>query len=404
MMMAMQAEPRVTKAVAAGSMSETVAALSSEVSQMKVGIVGAGTAGLAAAALLARAGHVVEVLERAPDPGPVGAGLLLQPTGLAVLERLGVLEEVREGAARIDRVIGTTVGGRRFMDLAYGGEYGLGVHRGALFEALRGAALAAGARVLAGAEVVQRRRVHELVDAGGASYGPYDLIVGADGARSTVRRFLPYRARIHEHRWGALWGVFEDPANAFHGVLDQYFDGARRMAGFLPTGGDAVSLFWSIRIDRIDAARAAGLAAFRADLLSLAPVAEPLMDSLRSFDQLLPASYRQISLPRWHDGVLVLLGDAAHALSPQLGQGANLALMDAAALVDAASLDQYEAVRRGQARFYAFGARALNAVFQNDWDAMAWPRDRLMPVASKLPWVRRRMVSVLTGRARGLFT
>ena len=53
----------------------------------RIGVVGAETAGLAAAALLARAGHQVEILERAPDPGPVGAGLL-QPTGIAVLERL----------------------------------------------------------------------------------------------------------------------------------------------------------------------------------------------------------------------------------------------------------------------------------------------------------------------------
>ncbi len=370
---------------------------------MRIGIVGAGTGGLAAAGLFARAGHAVDVLERAPDPGPVGAGLLLQPTGMAVLGRLGVLEEVRAGAARIERVVGTTVEGRRFMDLAYSGEHGLGVHRGSLFTALRGAAEREGARVLAGAEVVQRRRVHELVDAGGATYGPYDLIVGADGARSTMRRFLPFRARIHEHRWGALWGVFPDPSNAFHGVLDQYFDGARRMAGFLPTGGDAVSLFWSIRLDRIESARAAGLAAFRDDLLSLAPVAEPLVAGLRSFDQLLPAAYRQISLPRWHDGTLVLVGDAAHALSPQLGQGANLALMDAAALVDAPSLDEYEAARRKQARFYAFGARALNAVFQNQVDAMAWPRDRLMPLAARVPWARKRMLATLSGRAVGPF-
>ena len=186
-------------------------------------------------------------------------------------------------------------------------------------------------------------------------------------------------------------------------MLDQYFDGARRMAGFLPTGGDAVSLFWSVRLDRIEAARAAGLAAFRDDLLSLAPVAEPLMAGLRSFDQLLPAAYRQISLPRWHDGTLVLVGDAAHALSPQLGQGANLALMDAAALVDAPSLDEYEAARRKQARFYAFGARALNAVFQNDFDTMAWPRDRLMPLAARVPWARKRMLDTLGGRAVGPF-
>src|SRR5215203_4487885 len=180
---------------------------------MRVGIVGAGTAGLAAAALVARAGHGVAVLEWAPDPGPVGAGLLLQPTGMAVLERLGVLEEVSAGAARIERVVGTTVGGRRFMDLAYAGlgegVHGLGVHRGALFTALRGAAERAGALLLPGVEIV-RRQDRTLIDAGGARYGPYAWIVGADGARSTMRRFLPFRARIHEHRWGALWGVFAD--------------------------------------------------------------------------------------------------------------------------------------------------------------------------------------------------
>jgi 2-polyprenyl-6-methoxyphenol hydroxylase-like FAD-dependent oxidoreductase len=249
-----------------------------------------------------------------------------------------------------------------------------------------------------GVEVVERRGAR-LVDARGASHGPYELIVGADGARSALRRFLGVPARIHEHRWGALWGVFD--GEGFDGVLDQYFDGARRMAGFLPTGAGAVSLFWSIRLDRIEALRAAGLAAFRADLLALAPIAERLQ--LRSLDQLLPAAYRQVSLPRWHDGTLVLLGDAAHALSPQLGQGANLALMDAAALADAPSLDAYERARHAQARFYAFGSRALNTVFQNDWDAIAWPRDRLMGPAARIPWLRRRMLATLAGTATGPF-
>ena len=367
----------------------------------RVGIVGAGTAGLAAAAFFARRGVTVEVLERAPSPGPVGAGLLLQPTGIAVLGRLGVFDEVLARAAVIRQVAGTTVAGHRFMDLAYREPaFGLGVARGTLFTALRGAAVGAGAVLLPGAEVVDRRE-GVLVDAGGASYGPYDLIIGADGARSTMRRFVGARARVHEHRWGALWGVFPMVGELPPDVLDQHFDGAARMAGFLPTGRGAVSLFWSVRLDRIPSVVAAGVDAFRRDLCSLVPAAEGL--ELRSMDQLLPASYRSISLPSWHDGQLVLLGDAAHALSPQLGQGANLALMDAAALADAPSLDAFAAARMKQARFYAFGARALNAVFQNDHDFMAWPRDRLMHPVSRLPWVRGRALDVLSGRASGFF-
>src|SRR4051812_25232823 len=284
------------------------------------------------------------------------------------------------------------------MDLRYpGAEFGLGVHRGALFAALLGAAQRAGARLRAGVEVVDRRG-GVLVDAQGREHGPYDLLIGADGARSTMRRFLGVRARIHEHRWGALWGIF---GGGGFDCLDQYFDGARRMAGFLPTGTGGVSLFWSIRLDRIEATLARGFSAFRDDLLSLAPRAEGL--AFESLEQLTPASYRQVSLPRWHDGQLVLVGDAAHALSPQLGQGANLALMDAAALADAESLDAFVAARRRQARFYALGARALNMVFQNDREFAAWPRDHLMRPVSRLPWVRGRAVDVLSGRASGLF-
>jgi choline dehydrogenase-like flavoprotein len=86
---------------------------------LRVGIIGAGLAGLAAAACLAARGHRVEVLERAPAPRPMGAGLLLQPPGAAILARIGALAALLPGAARITRLDSRARSGARLIDLDY---------------------------------------------------------------------------------------------------------------------------------------------------------------------------------------------------------------------------------------------------------------------------------------------
>src|SRR5690349_16927945 len=100
----------------------------------RVGVVGCGTAGAAAAILLARAGCHVTVLERVPEPGPVGAGIMIQPTGQAVLARLGLLDAIAAKGARIDRLWFRTHTGRTLVDLHYAqvdqAWFGIGLHRG----------------------------------------------------------------------------------------------------------------------------------------------------------------------------------------------------------------------------------------------------------------------------------
>jgi 2-polyprenyl-6-methoxyphenol hydroxylase-like FAD-dependent oxidoreductase len=110
------------------------------VRQLSVGIVGCGTAGQAAALFLARSGHQVALYERVGEPGPVGAGIVLQPSGMTVLAELGLLEPVLARGAELDglRCVDPdqrTVVGLRYRDLGPGW-FGLGLHRGVLFETL----------------------------------------------------------------------------------------------------------------------------------------------------------------------------------------------------------------------------------------------------------------------------
>ena len=87
---------------------------------LDIGIVGLGFAGSASAALLARAGHRVTVYEEFIEPGALGAGIVLQPTGMFILAELGVLPRALERGARLDSLHCVTPRGRTIVRLAYG--------------------------------------------------------------------------------------------------------------------------------------------------------------------------------------------------------------------------------------------------------------------------------------------
>ena len=179
------------------------------VSRLRIGVVGCGTGGPAAALALHRLGHEVEVFEAVGAPTPVSAGVLLQPTGLAALGRLGLREVVEAAGARVGRLRGRTARGRTVLDLAYAdldpGMAGLGIHRGAIFAALRDALHTEGIPLRCGAAVTHvapgERPVVTLADGERLTY---DLVVVASGARSPLRAGLgvPGRVRVYPH--GAL--------------------------------------------------------------------------------------------------------------------------------------------------------------------------------------------------------
>ncbi len=362
--------------------------------QFSIGIAGAGIGGLAAAALLARAGHRVTLFDQFETAGPVGSGLMLQETGLAVLGAMGLRERAEALGSPIARLHGVSVDtGRAVLDVRYTalreGLSGLGIQRSVLFGVLQEAALAAGARLVPATRIRAAERSEGiLTDATGGRHGPYDLVIDALGVRSPLST-----APRTELAYGALWATLPWPdTSAFNkAALEQRYEAARKMAGVMPSGRAApeapVSLtyFWSIRADAYEAFRAAPLSHWKDAAHTLWPETEALLHQITDHEQLTFARYRHRTHRAPVEGRLVHIGDAWHAASPQLGQGANMALLDAYGLAHAlqdetdiaTALRRFLKIRAGHVRLYQLMTWAFTPVYQSDGTMIPWLRDRL---------------------------
>jgi 2-polyprenyl-6-methoxyphenol hydroxylase-like FAD-dependent oxidoreductase len=383
------------------------------VKPLRIAVVGAGTAGLVSALLLARDGHDVEVVERVTDPRPVGAGILLQPLGQAVLADLGLADDLVRCSTAVRRIDGRTRGGRTVLSFGYTDagrpDVGLGVHRGDLFNLLWKAASAIPIRTGAAvAGVDHAGDGWRLALAGEETLGPFDLVVGADGARSQIRRHLRLATKDVGYPFGAIWSVVPDQDGLAGDVLWQRYGDTRITLGILPTGLGQASIFWSHGTRSIDAAVAAGPTALLDRARPYAGHLGVLVERISTVG-ILAARYRDVVVPdpvavRDRHGV-VLVGDAAHAMSPQLGMGASLALADAWSLARAlrhdpdlpSALASHVADRRAHVRWYTWLSRLMTPVFQSDLVPMGWARDLVFGPAARVPLVRREFAKILLG-------
>lgn len=365
---------------------------------LKIGIIGAGTAGLATAIAFAQRGHQVHVLEKHPSVTTLGAGLLIQPQGVLALHQLGLGAEFDAASVPIDHLLGLTHRNWTIVDVPYRRLPARAVSRAALAGVLWDAAKAAQVDLRFGSDVSAIRcdGATAVVTTADDTLA-YDLLVIANGAASVLPQQAGMAVATAPYSWGALWGMFDVADWHAEQRLEQRYRGTARMFGLMPTAwiGDKLrlSLFWSLPRSDYDAWLAGSIDTWKAELLELWPESAPVVHQINSHEQLTFASYCHARPHSLANPPICIVGDAGHAMSPQLGLGATLAVQDALALAATVDLHgpargplAYAKQRLPTVRAYQFLSRALTPCFQAQGNG--WWRDAIFGGGLFVPGVR----------------
>ena len=342
--------------------------------------------------------------------------MLIQPSGQTVLEQLGLLEQIKLLASPVVQLHGISVGkNRRALDMRYAhtskGTTALGIHRASLFSTLLDAVRQAGIQIVVNSKLIN---VVETTDAiapvfeEGGKTQSFDCLVDASGARSPLAA-----GRVKRLDYGAFWATVDIPEqhDILPAALDQRYYRASQMAGIMPiglnpaTGNAGAAIFWSEKPENAKNLLAAGIDKFCKNYCALWPEAQPFVSQLQSVEELNLAVYHHRTGDAVSSDRLFHVGDSWHCTSPQLGQGANMALIDAAALADAFGRSsalsdvgkKYRKARMFHIGFYQMLSIIFTPLYQSDGFVKPWIRDMVIQHFARWPIIRNLIAKTVSG-------
>jgi 2-polyprenyl-6-methoxyphenol hydroxylase-like FAD-dependent oxidoreductase len=307
-------------------------------------IIGGGIAGPAAALFLDRIGISATVYEARRRGEDAGAGLGFAPNGMRVLAALGLADAVRERGDMVLEYVFRNARGRTFARYALEsterfGQPMIALRRAVLQDALDEALRRRGVGLELGRRLVGVEQDADGVTAhfGDGSSARGDFLIGADGLHSATRTLVlpesPSPSFVGLIGIGALIPRSRLPAVSAVDLAAMHFTfGARGFFGYCG-GGEGTVMWWS-NLPRPEPFTRGELAApdgVRQEMLErYGDYHEPIPSLIRATQEPIRLNIFDVPpLPRWHCGRVLLIGDAAHAVSPNAGQGASMALEDA---------------------------------------------------------------------------
>ncbi len=302
-------------------------------------IVGGGIAGLTLASALHRRGFKPELVERSPawDTIAVGAGIGLQPNGMRMLHALGMARAVEQVGTVIRRWCFCDQQGEVLsetdLETLWGGVGSwVGIERTELHEVLVAGAAAVPQRLGASVTSLTQDGGRVFVGFSDGAAGEYDLVVGADGISSTVRGLTLSTASpadLGAMNWRSIAPIRPRGLTALQFVLG---DGC--FFGLCPVGGKRTYGFGYVMQPRVRDPLEGRLRRLRHLFAAFGGPVQEYLASLERDDQVHCSAMEWVDVDKWYIGRVVLIGDAAHASSPLMGQGGCMAMEDACVLAE----------------------------------------------------------------------
>lgn len=304
-------------------------------------IIGGGIGGLTSAIALRRGGHTVTVIERDPDWSVYGVGIIQQANVIRAMKQLDLVDDYMAAAVPFDKVAihapdGTLVATVPMPQLVEGYPASMGIGRPALHKILGDRTIASGAKVRLGVTATQISdhgdKVH--IAFSDDSEGVFDIVVGADGVYSQTRDMIMPEAEGPEFTGQAVWRYnFPRPADldalhVYNGPIG---------AGLVPINEELMYIYLTTpEPDKPRYAQDMLAETMREKMRShSAQTIRDMADAVTDNDGVVYRPLEGMMLRgNWHKGRVALLGDAIHATTPHLGQGAGLAIEDSIVLAD----------------------------------------------------------------------